>query len=295
MLSAFYEVLTGRAPDMLRAYVLAVLVQMVAVNLLVHHGYLNATVQPFFGLATAMGGVVFGLGMVLAMGCAGAVLYRAGEGKADYLLVMLSYVVAAWASNNWLVQPVRLFLRSEGAALTLYNTLSLDRWLIIAIVGMALTVWLVLGKRQPYHGGWDWSRTGITLGLLGVVAWLASALGGKPSGLGTVHGSDGLATLFFERDLSTLDWSLFVVLGIPMGSFIAARRSGQSPGKPFRTRRIPQTLVGGLLMGIGATLVEGDNVLHGLTGVPLLAVSSITFMACSFVGVWAGVRFGWLR
>ena len=47
MLSAFHEVVTGRAPDMLRAYLLAVVIQMVAVNLLGHYGYLQTTIQPF--------------------------------------------------------------------------------------------------------------------------------------------------------------------------------------------------------------------------------------------------------
>jgi hypothetical protein len=42
-------------------------------------------------------------------------------------------------------------------------------------------------------------------------------------------------------------------------------------------------------MGIGAGLAGGDNVLHGLSGVPLLAVGSFVFMGFAFVGVWLGV------
>ena len=86
MLSAFYELASGRAPDMLRAYLLAVLVQMVAVNTLAEYGYLHASVPLWYGWATPLAGFVFGIGMVLAMGCAGAVFYRLGEGKLDYLL-----------------------------------------------------------------------------------------------------------------------------------------------------------------------------------------------------------------
>jgi hypothetical protein len=47
-------------------------------------------------------------------------------------------------------------------------------------------------------------------------------------------------------------------------------------------------------MGLGATLVEGDNMLHGLSGVPLLAMSSLTFMLCIFLSTWVGVKLGWL-
>jgi len=51
------------------------------------------------------------------------------------------------------------------------------------------------------------------------------------------------------------------------------------------------TAAAGFVFGIGM----GDNVLHGLSGLPILAISSIIFMICSFAGVWAGVRLNWLR
>ena len=294
MLSAFHEVVTGRAPDMLRAYLLAVVIQMVAVNLLGHYGYLQTTIQPFFGVVTVAGGFVFGLGMILAIGCAGAVLYRAGEGKLDYLLVMIAYAVGAWASNNWVVSPLRHILRGEGRVLTLPGMLPVSRWLVIAVAAFGIILWVLRGKRRSYHGGWDWSLTGLLLGLIGVAAWAASAITGRPAGLGTVNVSHGLAGFFLKGDVSGLNWSLFLVVGIPLGSLIASRLHGRSPAGPVRFARIPQALAGGLLMGLGATLVEGDNMLHGLSGVPLLAMSSLTFMLCIFLSTWVGVKLGWL-
>jgi hypothetical protein len=294
MLSACYEAVTGRAPDMLRAYLLAVLVQMAAVNALAGYGHLQVTVPPFFGLATALGGFVFGLGMTLAAGCAGAVLFRAGEGKLDYVLAIAAYTVGVWAGNEWLAHPLRRLLGGEGVPLTLHKALAVDRWLVVAILVIATVLWVIRGEHRPYEGGWDWGHTGLLLGLIGVAAWGTSAMTGRPSGLGTSQGSDSLATLILERDVSALDWSLFLVAGIPLGSCLAARLHGVSPGSPFRAGRLPRALVGGLLMGLGAAVSAGDNVAHGLSGVPLLAVGSLTFMACLFLGVWAGVRLRWL-
>lgn len=295
MLAASYEVVTGREPVMLRAYLLSVLFQMVVVNALAEVGYLKVNIPLFFGLATALGGFVFGLGMVLAVGCAGAVLYRVGEGKLDYIFAMIAFAIGAWASDNWLVQPLRKILDGEGTTITLHHALTVDRWLVIAIAVIGVTLWMIRGRRHPYYGGWDWARTGIFVGLIGVVAWAASAMTGNPTGLGTVQGSDSLATVFLEGDISVLNWSLFVVVGIPIGSFIASRLFGKSPGKPFHSKRLPQTLIGGLLMGFGASVAAGDNVLHGLSGVPLLALSSFVFMLCVFIGVWAGIRLKWLK
>jgi hypothetical protein len=295
MLSAFYEVVTGREPDMLRAYLLAVLLQMVAVNTMAEFGYLRVAIPPFFGLATVVAGFVFGLGMVLSMGCAGSVFYRAGEGKVDYIYVTIAYAVGAWLSNDWLVAPVHRILHSKGLSTTLHHALTVDRWLLVAIVLVGGILWVIRGPRRPYHGGWDWLRTGLLIGLTGVVAWTASAMTGRPSGLGTMQGSDGLATFFLEWDLSALDWSSFMVVGIPLGSFVASQLHGKSPGKPFNSKRIPLALGGGLLMGVSAAVAAGDNVFHGLGGVPLLAVSSLSFMLFVFTGVWAGVRMNWLR
>ena len=294
MLSAFYEAVTGRAPDMLRSYLLAVLVQMVAVNALAEYGHLRVTIPPFFGFATVLGGFVFGLGMTLAVGCAGAVLFRAGEGKLDYGLAVAGYAVGVWASNEWLAQPLQRIMGGDGAALTLHRTLAVDRRLVVVVLALATLLWVIRGQHHPYQGGWDWGHTGLAVGLVGVAAWATSAMTGHPTGLGTVQGSDRLATLILERDVSALDWSLFLVVGIPLGSYIASRLHGASLGGSIPPKRLPQAAIGGLLMGLGASVAAGDNVAHGLSGVPLLAVGSLTFMVCMFLGVWAGVRLRWL-
>ena len=295
MLSAFYELATGRAPDMLRAYLLAVLVQMLAVNTLAEYGYLRAAVPLWYGLATPLAGFVYGLGMVLAMGCAGAVFYRLGEGKLDYLFAIVAFSLGAWAGNNWLVVPLRAAAGAPGAGLTLNTALTMDRWVVIAVLLVAAMLWVLRGTRRRYQGGLDWSRTGLLIGLIGVGAWLASAPTGSPSGLGTMLGGDSLATLVLERNPAGLSWNLFLILGIPLGSFIATRLHGRSAGRPLHLKRLPPAMAGGLLMGLGASVAAGDNVLHGLSGVPLLAVSSLVFMVCAFLGVWAGIRLGWLR
>ena len=294
MLSAFYEAVTGRPPDMLRSYLLAVLVQMVAVNALAEYGHLQVAIPSFFGFATVLGGFVFGLGMTLAVGCAGAVLFRAGEGKLDYGLAVAGYAVGVWASNDWLAQPLQRIMGGNGAALTLHRTLAVDRRLVVVILALATLLWVIRGKHHPYQGGWDWGRTGLAVGLVGVAAWVTSAMTGHPTGLGTVQGSDRLATFILERDVSALDWSLFLVVGIPLGSYIASRLHDASLGGSIPSKRLPQAAIGGLLMGLGASVAAGDNVAHGLSGVPLLAVGSLTFMVCMFLGVWAGVRLRWL-
>ncbi|MBI5649609.1 MAG: YeeE/YedE family protein [Chloroflexi bacterium] len=279
---------------MLRAYLLAVLVQLIAVNSLAELGFIHASVLPFFGILTALGGLIFGLGMTLAVGCIGAVFMRAGEGKLDYIFAALAFALGAWVSNDWLVAPLRALV-GESLLLSLYRALDLDRWVVIATIIVAALLWLIRGKREIPHHGWTWTRTGFFLGLVGASAWITSALTGRPYGLGTVQGVDSIATFFLQADWNALNWNAFVVAGIPLGSFIAARVHGIPARRDFLIARLPQAIAGGLLMGIGAAIAAGDNVLHGLSGIPTLAIASLTFIVCMFLGAWLGIRLGWLR
>ncbi len=295
MLSTCYEVVTGREPNMLRAYLLAVLVQMLAVNVLAEFGYLRVAVPPYFGFATIIAGFIFGIGMVLSVGCAGAVFYRVGEGKLDYLYVVAAFALSAWFSNDWLVGPIHRFFHGTNTSATLHHALTIDRLLLAVTIAVALTLWVIRGRNHAAQGIWKWPATGLCIGLIGIAAWTVRAAGGKPYGLGTMQGSDGLATLLLQWDVSAIDGSLLMVLGIPLGSFIASRTRGKSPGLPLHSKRIIRAIAGGLLMGTSAAVAAGDNMLHGLSGVPILAVSSFLFMLFMFLGVWAGIKLNWLR
>jgi hypothetical protein len=295
MLSASYEVVTGREPCMLRTYLLAVLVQMLLVNLLVEFGYLRVTVPANFGLATVTAGFIFGIGMVLSVGCAGAVFYRAGEGKLDYLWVIGAFALGVWIGNDWIVKPVHGFFHSKGLSTTFHGALDIHRLLFAFMFILIVIIWVLKVRNHIYQGGWKWQLTGTAVGLIGAAAWTVHAADGKPYGLGMMQGSDSLVSLLLEGDLKAVDGSLFMVLGVPLGSFIAKRLFGKSPGRPFNPKRIPLSLAGGVLMGVSAAVAAGDNMLHGLSGTPILAISSFIFMISSFAGVWLGVKMNWLK
>lgn len=286
-----YEAATGRVPDMMRACLLAVIIQMLAVHGMAEAGYLRLGGLPNFGVVTAIAGFIYGIGMVLSMGCAGAVFYRAGEGRLDYLIVTAAFAVGAWFANNHLAVP----LRGNAISPLVADGFSGYRWWFIVPAACGGLLWIMRGKRRPYEGGWDWSFTGVCISLIGIAAWTLSAKTGKPYGLGTMHGSDGIATLLLEWNRSELDWSAFLVIGIPIGSFIASRLFGASVTRPLKSSRIPLAILGGLLMGIAAAVAVGDNMLHGLSGIPMLATSSFIFMLCAFLGVWLGIRLRWLK
>lgn len=298
MLSACYEALSGRRLDLLKAYLLAVSVEMLAVSLfLVAGARLPAEVPPFFGVATVLGGFLYGLGMVLALGCAGAMLYRAAEGKLDYLVAMAGFALGAALGARWLVAPLRQALHGAGAPRTAHEALGISPWplALAPLALLALVAWRRPARREAYKGGWRWPWTGCLLGLTGAAMIVASVLTGHSIRPGAVQGTATLTNLLPGGDRRALDYGVFAALGMLGGSALASRRHGRSPGRVHTFERAPRSLAGGALMGLSAALVAGDNMLHGLGGVPLLALGSVAFIAAMVAGVWAGIRLGWLE
>lgn len=68
MNSTFRDILLARDLTLLRAYLLALLIQMVGVRAMAALGLFGLGVTPFFWVATLVGGFVFGLGMAFSGG-----------------------------------------------------------------------------------------------------------------------------------------------------------------------------------------------------------------------------------
>ncbi len=292
MSSAFRDILLMRDFSILRAYVLAVLVQMVGVRALADLGILQVRVVPFYWLAASVGGFVFGAAIALAGGCAAGTWYRVGEGMVGSLVALIGYALGVLATAGGALSGLRQFLQQwvltgGGENLTLPTLLGITPWRPAAVLVAAGVVWLRRPARGLHREGWGWHRTGLALGLVGIAAWVASEAAGRYYGMG-ITDSTGLLLLFVvDGDPQVLDWGIFFVLGIPAGAAVSAlfhreiRLRAPGPG------RLLQQLGGGLLMGVGATIAVGCNVGHGMTGVSVLAMSSIVSTAFVVLGVWA--------
>lgn len=66
--SAFRDLYLVRDSTIFRAYVLALLIQMVGVHALAAAGWISLAGSPFWWLAAAVGGFIFGWGMALSGG-----------------------------------------------------------------------------------------------------------------------------------------------------------------------------------------------------------------------------------
>lgn len=294
MNSTFRDILLSRDLTLLRAYLLALLIQMVGVRVMATLGLFGLGMAPFFWMATLFGGFVFGLGMALSGGCASGSTYRSGEGMVGSIIALIGFVLGMTMTNDGVLEPVQAAFRSrvieiDGQPATLDRLLGVNPWVLVVVCVMLGGWWLLRSPSGGYQRGWSWVRSGITIGLIATAAWPMSALTGREYGLSVTEPIRTISGYLFTGETDRLTWGSFMWLGLIAGAYAASRSHGEFAWRAPGAQRLLQALGGGLLMGVGAAIAGGCNIGHGLTGVPLFALSSLTATFSVIVGVWAGV------
>jgi len=316
MNSAFRDIIVLKDYALLKAVGVAILVSMVGFTIMDRAGVITISPSTFFWGANMLGGFIFGIGMVLAGGCASGITYRTGEGMVGAMVAVVGLTFVGLMTSMGIFKPFVDSIRNattvtlaDGANLTLANVFGIPHYILaLAIAGTALILWAILAKRGEKAGeaesvslyerifkrGWGWRSTGIVIGIIGIFAFWASASTGRMYPLAITGGYLSTAkTLITGENLMT--WLPIMLLSTIVGAFIAAIIADE-----FRLRApAPKTLIqcffGGCLMGFGAVCSGGCNITHVLSGVPQLALSSILGGAFIIFGCWAAAWWMFLR
>jgi len=261
MVRAMREVIERRRFHRLAGFALAAACAMVVMGLA---EWLGAS--PFTtisgtapdGLAVA-GGVLFGIGSIMAGHCAMGLLagltqgevWRAGSIAAMFVAALL---LGPNMSGAALMLPVRAPLLSP---LTGHVVLALT---LGGTVGAAAATYLYrrLGWHRP-KGGWS--------------PLVAMAVVGAASGLLFAADRQWVYTSRIAEIAYGKSWAIGAAFGL--AALIAGMTAAAVAGGTFRPRagsgrQWLRAAAGGLLMGAGATLVPGGNDAMLFTGVPLL-------------------------
>ena len=309
MNSAFRDIVVLKDYDLLKAVGVALLVSMVGFELLAMAGVITLNPKPLLWGANILGGLIFGIGMVLAGGCASGVTYRAGEGMMGALAAIAGFSLAGLMAAMGLLNPLVKSLQegtkvtaADGSSLTLASVLGLPHWVLaFGIPIVAVVLYVLFGRNKEEYAyesdeelslserifkrGWGWMATGVAIGLIGVAAFPLSAAAGRNYPLGITGGWVG-----FSRTLVTgenlISWEVLLVLGVVLGGFIAAFIAGEFALRAPSPKVMLQTFGGGALMGFGAVCASGCNVGHILSGVPQLSMGSIVGGISIVLGAW---------
>lgn len=255
-----------------------------------------------------LGGLMFGIGMMLAQGCAARNLVRLGSGNLRALVVVLVFSVAAYATMRGLLAPGRLVLEQmtrtdfgaagipEIVARTLATKAEWARWIIAlgSAGGLATLCFTSAAFRSSPRN----IVAGLAIGLLVTAGWyLTGALArddfnpAPPASLSFVTPiGDSLQYVMIFTGVSA-NFGVALVGGVVLGSFLTAltRRRFRIEGFADQGDFLRQ-LAGAALMGIGSVLAMGCTVGHGLTGLSTLSLGSVFGILAIGAGGFLGAR-----
>jgi uncharacterized membrane protein YedE/YeeE len=262
------------------------------------------------GLAVVVGAFLFGVGMQLGGGCASGCLFGAGGGSARLALTLVFFVLGAtlaswqseWWTDWWAPAPVALgSVLGPGPALS------------VTLAGLGLAFAAVWWLERAMHG----TAAPLPRALL----WAALALAalnfatllvvGRPWAITAAFplwGAKAVAALGLDEpafwpwweDPTRIEALLRPVwadrttamdLGMLAGAFVAAVLAGRLA----RNWRLPAgeaaaSVLGGLLLGVGAMLGAGCNISAYVSGIASGSVHGWVWIGPALLGNWLGLR-----
>ncbi|MDN5721395.1 MAG: YeeE/YedE family protein [Corynebacterium sp.] len=251
------------------ALLVVIAVHAVGLAALTSTGVISPEVNDFAPLAVIVGGLLFGLGIVLAGGCASGTWYRSGEGLVGSWIALAMYALSAAAMNYGPLSGMNDWLGGVTvSATTVPEALGISPWFFVVGI-VALTVVMVrhfvLRDRA-----------------IPTPATLAPK-------------KTGLAHLLTEKP-----WHFYVtgaivgVLGILVGSYIAAKASGEFRVRVPDGRQAVRSIGGGVLMGVGAVWAGGCTVGNGMVQTSLFSYQGWIALLAIALGVGLAAKI-WLK
>ena len=324
--SAFSEVVLARDGRKAWGLWVAIVVSMLGIALGDLLGWIQLNPKPFMWAGAVVGGVVFGVGMVLAGGCVSGCLYKGATGNLNSIVALLAMpagigLVEYGPLNGWLVRFKEARIpASDGGPVTLGSLTGMPFWALALLLAVA-TLLLARSRRTPAAAGtapstpgdllrrpWKPWQAGLAIGLLALPAYVSSAASGRNYPLGTTHGVLHASLLLTDAPVQHVTgtaappalvdapapaprkkvvwWLVLLVGSLVIGSHVAARLSGQARLLPKPPEQVLVAALGGFLVGAGAALATGCVIGNILSGWALMSVGMLLFGLVTILANW---------
>lgn len=305
MRSAVIEVGRGAGGVSLSIWLAAVGVAILGVQTLMLAGLVQPdTIRMINGSASlsgaAIGGILFGAGMVLTRGCVSRLMVLASSGNLRAVVTGALFVAVAYATMKGPLAEARAFFASiwqiEGK-----NTVNLAQALGLSHVGAALggaallALALIIAARSRVSA---WRVLGgIAVGALVVAAYaFTAALNGASFDPQPVRGLSFIAPAV--NSLSSLasvgfrpDFDFGLVPGVFAGALVAALVSKSFRIEWFASPRASlRYITGAFLMGFGGVLAAGCTMGNGVSGWAVYSTGALVALGAMWVGGFVADR-----
>ena len=225
--SAFSEIILMRDLRKFQGLLVVIVISMVGFSLLDALDLVRLNPFPFFWASSLVGGVIFGIGMVLAGGCISGCLFKTAQGNMNSLAALVAIPLGAVAVEYGPLHRIHTALRQkvlnapDGGPLTLSSVTGLSyQTLAVIFLVVTIVVALIISKRKKTPQGstpgidkkplphrilrspWKPWQAGIAIGILASLAYLSSAASGRNYPLGATYGVLYAELLFTDHPLT---------------------------------------------------------------------------------------------
>lgn len=311
----FRDMYIAKDNRMFYALLIAIAVQSIGVFLLIDFGVFEYSAGSLPIVAVIVGSFIFGVGIIFAGGCATGTWYRAGEGLIGSWIALAGYMLMAAIMKTGVLLPLNQKIQSgsELPSNSIAGTFGVNHWFII--IPFAAIVLFIVYKQlskpkvsipllKPKRTGlahilfekrWHPFVTATLVGVIAILAWPLSVATGRISGLGITTPSANILQYLTTGDNSFLNWGVFLVLGIFVGSFIAAKASNEFRFRMPDVKTGINSFVGGNLMGFGASIAGGCSIGNGLVMTAMMTWQGWIALAFMILGTWTASYFVFVR
>ena len=301
-----------------RSWVLAMAVAIIATQFLSYFDYVDMSksiymTSTFNWLAFAIGGFIFGIGMVYGSGCGAKSLLRFGGGDLKGLIVVLVIGLIGYMTLRGILAPVRLGLNGLGSidteAFGFANTgmhtvlgvwLGLEVKTAILVAGAVAAIILLAFcfSNAKFRQSGKHIFAGVSIGLLVSAAWWSTGTLGFDDfdpvplfSLNFVSPTGNALQYLMTYTGASISFSIATVFGMILGAFLASISNKSFALGGFADRNdLVRHLLGGTLMGFGAVTSLGCTVGQGIGGMSTLALGSIIALAAIIAGGFTGFK-----
>lgn len=296
------------------ALLIAISIQSVGVFAMIASGQFSYDAGAFPWFGTVFGGYVFGIGIVMAGGCATGTWYRAGEGLIGSWIALFTYMLTSAVMRS---SHLAGFNKEVQTLSTAHNsipdTFGLPVWpfivlLVVVTAGVVIKELckpkLKVASLPPKRTGlahllfekrWHPFVTAILIGLIATLTWPLSVVTGRIFGLGITSPSANIMQYLVAGDDKYLNWGVFLVLGIFIGSFIAAKASREFRIRAADAKTSVRSFGGGILMGFGASIAGGCSIGNGLVMTAVMTWQGWIGLIFMILGVWTASWYLFVR
>ena len=291
------------------ALLIVISVHAIGLAALTSLGVIAPEYSTFAPAAVIVGGFMFGIGIILAGGCASGTWYRSGEGLVGSWVALAMYALSASAMKGGMLDGFNSWMTSWDTGLTtIPAALGISPWIFVialaVFTGILVRRFMIREAGSPKPARLNnrpaWKRplhvynAAWLIGLLGVIAWPLSAAAGRNGGLGITTPSAHTVDFITTGDAKFMNWGTLLVLGLLIGSFIAAKATGEFRIRVADAKTTVRAVVGGVLMGVGAALAGGCTVGNGMVETSLFSFQGWIALLFIALGVGAGTKL-WLK